>query len=172
MEVDDNTNFFTPDVDEVKKLHENQEMDLKDYEWPLLKKKLESGVWHCIAAKIQEQIVGYSFYSTKECSFAGSKKISFKLPQNTAYVFRSFVHPNCRNKGVGQKLILYRRLKLLNLENTSSTFAAINSTNSISLHNSLKFGSVIGAVLFVKIRSLNIVLISRGISKYGLEILK
>ncbi len=143
-------------IKDIEKLYIDSEMDLKDYDWNTLKEKCMNGIWKAIKAESEGKIVGYVFYSTHEMSFAGSKALEFSLPKGSAYLFRSFVHPNARNKGIG-KTLEYFRLDCVWKEGCNSAYGAVNSTNRVSINNcKILGGEIIGAVHFIKTEYFNV----------------
>jgi hypothetical protein len=157
-------------IDEVMQLHCQDEMDVKVYPQKFLKVKMETGAWKCIVAKYSGKIVGYAFYSTKEMSFSGSKNLKFKLPENCVYIFRNFVHLSFRNLSIHKK-IEDTWLKIFQNNGIKYAYAAVNSTNEISINNFKKTGGeIIGSVYFFKTSIFNKAFLSSSINKRNLKI--
>lgn len=142
-------------LEDVRKLHSDPDMDLKDYTWNFLREKIANNLWHCLFAKMDNRAIGYTFYTIHEMTFRGAKKVEFALPQGAAYLFRTFVHPMGRNKGIG-KMLGTARLRVVKDKGSIEAYVAVNSTNEVSIHNSKKLGGrVIGSMVFVKTRFFN-----------------
>jgi ribosomal protein S18 acetylase RimI-like enzyme len=164
--------FKEASLDDVKWINNNNEMDLKVYQWEYLKKKVESGIWKCIAVKYNNEIVGYGFYSNSEMIFKGTKKIAFELPKNSVYLFRFFVHTNYRNKSIGKNLSKFGS-NIIQSNGASYGFSAIQSSNKIQIRNVEKLGRIkIGTVIFIKTKISNWAFVSIGIRKNRLKRIK
>ncbi len=158
-------------LDEIKELNRNQGMDLTEYPWEFLKKKIENGTWVCMIAKYEKTIVGYMFYSTNEMSFAGTKKIEFDLPPHTGYQLRCFVHPAYRNLAILKQLVQAAGSAMRTQHGIAIAFWAVNGTNKIQIHNCEKLGNrFVGSITFIKSKFFNKAFVSKGIHKAGLKI--
>lgn len=165
----------SPTLSELMQMNRDKQMDLKVYPWNYLKNKIKNNLWECIAAKYENKFVGYIFYSITEMSFAGSKLVEFKLPENAGYPFRLFIHPDFRNLQIGKQLEQEadERIKKSKHNDIVIAFRATNSTNKIQLHNYKKLGGTcVGSVTFLKSRFFNTAIVSRGIKTAGLRIKK
>lgn len=157
-------------LDEIEELYRNPKMDLKVYQWEVLKEKIRSGSWKCIIAKSENKILGYMMHSTNDMSVVGSKTIEFEIPQNACYNFKLFVDPAYRNLSISKQLTVYT-MEILNKVGTFTFFSAVNSTNKIHLTNNKKIGkTIIGSIIFFKSFFLNKVFISKRLKKAGLKI--
>ncbi len=156
----------------AKSLHDDPRMDLDGYPWETLEDKLSSRAWHLLTAEHEGRCVGYIFYSTREMSVTGSKKVDFVMPEHAGYPFKLFVDPSYRGLCIGKYLEQAVNSGLLS-DNCAVAFRATNSTNGIQLHNYAKLsGAFVGSLSFVRTRVFNTVIISEGIRRAGLHIKK
>lgn len=158
-----------PSLEEAKALHDDPRMDLKSYSWETLEDKLESKTWNLLAAQVERKLVGYIFYSTREMSVVGSKKVDFVLPEYAGYTFKLFVVPSHRGLCIGKYLEQSVNTGLLS-NNYTVAFRATNSTNKVQLHNNARIGcEFVGSLSFYRSRIFNTVHISGGVKKAGLS---
>ena len=158
-------------VDEIKKLHQNPEMDLKVFSWDYLRKKIETGTWKCLVAKYEDKVIGYTFYSKDELPIWGTKKIEFALPPDAAYGFRSFVLSEYRNLSIAKQLH-HVKMEILKKQEIKIKFAGADSTNKAmrNIIEKQQEGICIGSVTFMLTKFFNKVFISKGIYNAGLTI--
>jgi GNAT superfamily N-acetyltransferase len=165
-----NAKVFTAEVEDLREIHSDSDFDLKVYPWDFLREKVKSGLWKCVLAKIGEDVAGYTFYTPYNTEFVGSKKVEFILPPRSSYLFRTFVNPKFRNMGIG-KLVGRERIRQVRERGDVQAYVAVNSTNSISLHNNTKLGAeIIGSINFFKAKFFNIALCSPRLAYSGLRL--
>lgn len=158
-------------IDDIYDLHKDKTMDLDQYDWNYLKNKSETKEWLNIIVKKKNNILGYSFYSTRTMWVTGTKIINFKLPPLSAYFFKLFVSPAARNMSIGKYLTNYR-LHMLKQAGVTDVYSAVNSTNHIQIHNSEKVGwKRIGSIHFLKTKLFNRYWISRNVHRSKLELI-
>jgi ribosomal protein S18 acetylase RimI-like enzyme len=159
-----------PTIEEIEEIYHKSDNDLNVYSLQYLYERIQSGAWECMAAKKGSEILGYVFRSAVEMYFKGSTRVNFLLPSSSIYVFRHFVLRPFRNMSIGKALthaVLLRARNAL----CQSAFSAVDSHNSVQIHNYEKMGGEnVGSVRFLKTFFSNLTIFSPGLFKNGLKL--
>lgn len=120
---------------EVAELVLDPEMEIDDQFVSLI----ASGRHHCFAAIDQDRVAAYGWYSLQEIEPEHCFGFGMSFPQNAAYMYKGFTHPDYR----GQRLhgiLMEQARRELHRWGVSALVSTIDWTNSASLKSSFRIG--------------------------------
>ncbi len=158
-------------VGDVEQLyHDKMNTDLTSIPLERWKEKIANGLWKGFLIKDGESVVAQAFYSTEDIFFGGTKWVTLRMPEKSAYGFKLFARPDYRGRKLGQAVTSFR-LNYAKKEGIKKYYTIIYADNKISRHNEEKIGGYLaGSVVFLKCRFFNKAFLSPGVYKEGVRV--